>query len=171
MRNIGLTGSARGRITTVGSLTGNLVELMLNMLQDGRTFVIIAEFTDHRYVQLLVQSNGILIGEVISNLNTHGKVALSPGDEEELRSIGFCEPEPVINPNWWYEASDNGTFTRLARMMNVAIYLGLKESPENLVTVRTWEADVSERSNLEDFRISRRVYVGELLAKAETVVE
>jgi hypothetical protein len=165
--NIELTGSVNGQVTTVGSLTGNLIELMLTMLEDGRTFIVIAEFADHRYVQLWVQGDGIVTGEVISNLNIGGAVALSPEDEEELRGIGFSEPQPVTNPNWWYVASDNRTFTRLASMMNLAIYLGLKESSENPVTIRTWEAEIPDRCDREDFRASQRVYVRKFLKEVE----
>lgn len=145
------------------SRTANLVELIMAMFNEGRTFNIIAEFADHRYVQVWVQEDGIVIGEVISNLNIGGSVALTPEDEEELRRIGFFEPGPVSHPNWWYVASDNRTFTRLVSMMNLAIYLGLKELPDNPVTITTWEANIPEGCDLEEFRVSHRVYVEKLL--------
>lgn len=59
-------------------------------------------------------------------------------------------------------ASDNGTFTRLVSMMNLAIYLGLKEFPDNPVTITTWEANIPDGCDLEEFRLSHRVYVEKL---------
>ena len=69
IQRIDLTGYYDGRHTTVGALTGNLAELVGAMRHNASTLIAIAKFTDHRYTQIWADRDGVVIGEVISNLN------------------------------------------------------------------------------------------------------
>ena len=159
--NIELTGYGAGRTTTVGSLTGNLVELLSALVADGRTLITLAEFSDHRYVQVFVHADGDVIGEVISNLNIQGAIALEPWAEVKLAELGFAEPAYGPNPNWWVHSSDPAGYAMVAAKLNEAIFQVLGELPENEVTVSTWDIDVPEGWDLDDLRQDMRVYVEE----------
>lgn len=160
-KNIELTGYGAGRETTVSSLTGNLVELLSAMRADGRTLITLAEFSDHRYIQVFVHDDGDVIGEVISNLNIQDMIAVEPWAEEKLRQIGFNEPAYGPNPNWWVRASTDEGYATLVTQMNAAIYDALGEQPGNVVTVSTWDVDVPFGWGLDDLREAMRVYVEE----------
>jgi len=150
-------------MTTVGALSGNLAELVGAMIGSGETHVALAEFSDHRYVQFMVAANGVVIGEVISNLNIGDSVALSSDDEDALRRLGFREPAPGPNPNWWFSADDSSALVRLMVMMNGAIRHVLREMPWNEVEVRTWRLDAPNGVDQSEFRTATRVYFESLL--------
>ena len=160
-KHIELTGYGSGRTTTVGSLTSNLVELLSAMRADGRTLLTLAEFSDYRYVQVFVHSDGDVIGEVISNLNIQDMIAVEPWAEDKLRQIGFNEPAYGPNPNWWVRAHDDESYNDLVAKMNAAIFESLGEAPGNEVTVSTWDVDVPTGWTLDELRESMRVYVEE----------
>jgi hypothetical protein len=162
MKEISLTGFDEGTTTTVGSLTANLGELIGAMMESGRSLIAVAEFCDHRYVQFAVGTQGDVIGEVISNLNIGDLVALSFEAEEELRALGFHEPSPGPNPNWWMAANSRATLVRLLNMMNRAIYFVLKESSGNEVEVRTWGIEIPCEMDRQEFRTVSRIHYQEL---------
>jgi hypothetical protein len=160
-QHIELTGYGAGRPTTVGSLTGNLIELLSAMRNDGRSLIALVNFDDHRYVQFYVDRQGDVMGEVISNLNIGELTALSPEDEQALRDLGFQEPAYGPRPNWWFHALSDQDFTELNAKMVAAIYDVLGELPTNTATVATWPAKVPEGWTDEDVRENHRVYVEE----------
>jgi hypothetical protein len=150
MPQIRLTGYGGVELTTVGSLTGNLAELLFAMRQDGRALVALFEFSDDRYVQFWLQPSGRIVGEVISNLNIGTSPPLSQWAEDRLLEIGFHEATPGPKPNWWFESDDVSGFRRLLTMINSAIYDVLQERSSNSVSVRTWLAKVQLGDNFDD---------------------
>jgi len=158
VKDFALTGYDEGVATTVASLTGNLVELIGAMVTSGEAIDAIAEFSDHRYVQFAIWPERGVIGEVISNLNIGDEVALTLHEEEDLRELGFHEPVPGPNPNWWFEATDPTGLVRLMKMMNRAIYAVLLEKPENEVNVRTFRFDVPGDMSQARFREVSRIH-------------
>ncbi len=160
-KHIELTGYGAGRDTTVGSLTGNLIELLSAMRADGRSLIALAEFSDVRYVQFYVDDDGDVTGEVISNLNIGDAIALQPEDEDALRALGFNEPAYGPNPNWWIRTSTTEDFTAMTATMNAAIYNVLREAPSNVVTVSTWPASKSAGMTTDEARATFRVHARE----------
>ena len=142
-----LTGFDRHDRSTVASLCANLVELVHALLHDGRSLIALCEFSDERYVQFWLQPSGRLIGEVVSNLNIETARALDPRGEARLRELGFREPEPGPQPNWWFASTTPANTMRLLHMMNVAICEVLEEEPENPVSVSTWLAATQNGEN------------------------
>lgn len=153
-----MTGCDQSDRTTVASLGANLAELIHAMLQDGRALIALCEFSDHRYVQFWLQSDGRLIGEVISNLNIDESRALAPRAEERLRELGFHEPALGPKPNWWFASTDAAGTVRLLHMMNGAIDEVLEEQPGNPVFIKTWMAETQPGESLEETDANRRVY-------------
>lgn len=140
----------------MGSLTGNLAELLLAMRQDGRALIAVCEFSDDRYVQFWLQPGGRIVGEVVSNLNIGPSTALPPWAEERLREIGFHEADPVAKPNWWFESTGTRDDLRLSVMMNAAIYDALEERSWDSVSVRTWMAMVQPGDSHDDAHLKER---------------
>jgi hypothetical protein len=135
-----LTGCDQSDETKVASLSANLAELIHAMLQDGRALIALCKFSDDRYVQFWLQSDGRLIGEVISNLNVDPSKALEPRAEQRLRELGFHEPAPGPQPNWWFASTNAADNVRLLHMMNAVIYDVLEEAPNSPVSITTWLA-------------------------------
>lgn len=109
------------------------------MVVDPRCLVAVIEFEDVRYVQYWVEPHGAVIAEVISNLNIGDAVALSPEDEEKLRTAGWSEPSPGPTPNWRFEADDAAGLMKIVSMSRDAVYDVLRERDTNTVSVRIWE--------------------------------
>ena len=130
---IRLTGYGEVELTTVGSLTGNLAELLFAMRHDGRALIALFDFSDDRYVQFWLQPGGRIVGEVVSNLNIGTSPPLSPWAEDRLLEIGFHEATPGPKPNWWFESGDVTGLRRFLTMMNTAIYDVLQERSSNSV--------------------------------------
>lgn len=129
------------------------------MRHDGRTLLAMAEFDDHRYVQVWVHHDGVCIGEVISNLNIGDSVALQPEAEATLRELGFAEPAYGPNPNWWIAAQAQESIEPLVTRLTAAVYRALGEHPANPVSVSTWAIDVPEGYTMDEMRGPLRVYV------------
>jgi hypothetical protein len=109
------------------------------MVVDPRCLVAVIEFEDVRYVQYWVEPHGAVIAEVISNLNIGDAVALSPEDEEKLRTAGWSEPSPGPRPNWRFEVDDAAGLMKIVSMSRDAVYDVLRERDTNTVSVRIWE--------------------------------
>lgn len=148
--------------SNVGSFIANLPEMLGAMAADPRCLVSIIEFADCRYVQFWVELDGLIIAEVVSNLNIGDAVALSPKDEEKLRSAGWSEPSPGPTPNWRYEASGLAGLGKIAALTRDAVYNVLREKGVNPVSVRTWEMPRRERSS-DELRGRSRVHYQETL--------
>jgi hypothetical protein len=141
----------------VGSFIANLPEMLGAMAADPRCLVSIIEFADFRYVQFWVEPEGLIIAEVVSNLNIGDAVVLSPEDEEKLRKAGWSEPSPGPTPNWRYEASGITGLEKIAALTCDAVYHVLRETDTNPVSVRTWEMPRRDRSS-DELREEARVH-------------
>ncbi len=139
MGNVYASGHSERVPSYVGSFIANLPEFLGAMAADPRCLVSIVEFADFRYVQFWVEPDGLIIAEVVSNLNIGDAVALSPEDEASLRRAGWSEPSPGPTPNWRYEASGIAGLGKIAALTRDAVYHVLRESGANPVSVRTWE--------------------------------
>jgi hypothetical protein len=128
------------RVTSsVGSFIANLPEMLGAMAVDPRCLVAVIEFEDVRYVQYWVEPDGAVIAEVISNLNIGDAVALTPEDEQKLRTAGWSEPSFGPTPNWRFEADDPAGLMKIVTMSRDAVYDVLRERDTNTVSVRIWE--------------------------------
>ena len=158
MGKINVTGYDNTVQSTVGSFIANLPEMLGAMAVDPRRLVAIAEFADVRYVQFWVEPDGLVIAEVISNLNIGDAVAVTPHDEQVLRKMGWSEPSPGPNPNWRYESSDAAGLMRTVLMTRHAVYEVLREKPGNVVNVRTWEFKKATDVENNELRTEARVH-------------
>ena len=149
MGNVYTSGHGERLESYVGSFVANLPEMLGAMAADPRCLVSIIEFADFRYVQFWVEPDGLIIAEVVSNLNTGDAVALSSEDEESLRTAGWSEPSPGPTPNSRYEASGIAGLGKIAALTRDAVYHVLGETDTNPVSVRTWEMPRRERSSVD----------------------
>jgi hypothetical protein len=161
MRNIELTGYKNAVTSTVQSFLTNLPELLGALATTGENHIALCEFEDKRYVQFWSDSNGHVIGEVISNLNIGDLVALMPVDEEQLLKLGFSEPVEYLNPNWTYEATNVAELIQLLKMMTEVLTVVLGEAPGNPVEIQTWEMNIPEDTCRDMYRAETRVYIEE----------
>jgi len=158
MGKIHVTGYDNTVQSTVGSFIANLPEMLGAMAVDPRCLVAIAEFADVRYVQFWVEPHGLVIAEVISNLNIGDAVALTAKDEAVLRKMGWAEPSPGPNPNWRIESSDVAGLMRTVLMTRHAVFEVLREKPGNIVNLKTWEFKKSKKVEIDDVRTEARVH-------------
>lgn len=144
------------RVTSnVGSFIANLPEMLGAMAGDPRCLVAVVEFEDDRYVQYLAEADGLVIAEVISNVNIGDQVALRVEDEQRLRSAGWDEPSPGPRPNWRYEARGLSGLVRVVSMLRDAVYHVLGERDANPVSVRVWEGRHTSNARLDPPSIPR----------------
>jgi hypothetical protein len=158
MGKMHVTGFDNAVQSTVASFIANLPEMLGSMAIDPRCLVAVAEFADVRYVQFWVEPHGLVIAEVISNLNIGEAFALTVDDEEMLRKMGWSEPSPGPNPNWRYETSDVSGLMRIVMMTRHAVLEVLREKPSNVVSLRTWEIKKDHGLELDDAGVSARVH-------------
>jgi len=161
MGNIELTGYKNGVTSTVQSFLTNLPELLGALATTGKNHIALCEFEDKRYVQFWSDSNGHVIGEVISNLNIGDLVALTLVAEEQLLKLGFSEPVEYLNPNWTYEATNVAELIQLVKMMTEVVTVVLGEAPGNPVEIQTWEMNIPEDTCRDMYRAETRVYIEE----------
>jgi hypothetical protein len=157
--NLSLTGYDNPVTTFVGTLLDNLPELLGAMCTEPIHVVLVAEFSDGRYIQCWSDAFGGVTGEVLSNLNIGDLVALSPDDEYQLLCLGFNEPVEYLSPNWSYEATTTEEMSQLLSMLTVAVRKVLGEGLGNEVKVRTWEIEVPESINKNEVRCEARIYI------------
>lgn len=161
-----LTRPDTGRELTVGAFVSTLAESLNAMRMDQHSFVVVASFADHRYVQFYISDDGIVIGEVISNLNVGDLEALRPEAEDALRKLGFAEPSHFGNPNWSMTASSTSELERLRAIMETVVYEILREQPQNLVIVSSWYAPTPSGWTSEQARMFFRVHVKKRIGAA-----
>jgi hypothetical protein len=75
------------------SLLGTLCE------RPGR-WILICEAGPSRYWQALCFEDGSLVAEVASNRWREPDDQMTPGDEDQLRALGWDDPQPPGRPNW-----------------------------------------------------------------------
>jgi hypothetical protein len=140
MTNVHVTGERRRDAVTasVDSFLANLPEMLGAMKVDPRCLVAVIEFEDRRYVQFWVTSDGVVFGEVVSNVNIHRAVALTSEQEDMLRAIGWQEPLPRPKANWRYMAVDVAELIQLVAMTREAVVRVLLETKSRAVSMRTW---------------------------------
>jgi hypothetical protein len=171
MGKVLLTGSDNRVTSTVGSFVANLPEMLGSMVVDPRRIVAVAEFDDIRYVQFWVEPEGLVIAEVISNLNIGDQRALSEHDEECLRSMGWSEPSPGPNPNWRFESSDVAGLMKVVEMTSRAVFEVLGEQSTNRVTLRTWAMARNAKGKMQEVREVARVHYQAALRDLEEDVD
>jgi len=70
-----------------------------------------------KYLQFMALENGIsVIGECVSNQFLDALHQFSPEQEDVLRSIGWNEPAPSQEPNWFFEAETHDELITLTEM-------------------------------------------------------
>ncbi|MGD0054984.1 MAG: hypothetical protein ABSC34_06045 [Acidimicrobiales bacterium] len=158
MGHVLLTGSDHATTASVGSFLANLPEMLGSMAVDPRRLVAVVEFEDGRYVQFWVEPQGLVIAEVISNLNIGDARALSNADEACLRSMGWSEPSPGPNPNWRFEATDVAGLVDLVAMTARAVVEVLGEVATARVSLRTWAMQRESDDESGAVREVARVY-------------
>jgi hypothetical protein len=143
MTNVHVTGgNKRDAVSsTVDSFLANLPEMLGSMKVDPRCLVAVIGFEDHRYVQFWVTSDGVVFGEVISNINIahiDGATLLTTEDEELLRAMGWREPAPTSKPNWRFAANDVAELIELVAKTRTVVLEVLRETRNRRVSIRTW---------------------------------
>jgi hypothetical protein len=167
MTNVHVTGHRNEVTATVDSFLANLPEMLGAMKVDSRCLVAVIEFEDGRYVQFWVTSDGVVIGEVVSNLNINEDVALTSDQEEMLRARGWEEPSPGPKPNWRYEAHDVAQLIDLVAMTRDAVLHVLLETRDRTISMRSWSMDPPHERPTDDLLYEGRVYYQEALLEIE----
>jgi hypothetical protein len=162
-----VTGYAEPVESSVASFVTNLPETLGAMFVDPRCVVAIVEFTDGRYVQFWAEPDGLLISEVVSNLNISAAGTLSVEEEEQLRRSGWLEPNSASSPNWRYDARDAGGLIQSVRMVREAVLEVLRERPGNAVSMRSWVMRRDPETTAQDLREQARVRYQESLRDIE----
>lgn len=163
MTTVHVTGERLEETSTVGSFLSNLPEMLGAWQVDPRCLVAVIEFEDGRYVQFWVTSDGVVIAEVVSNLNIKEAVALTSACEALLRESGWHEPSPGPTPNWRFEARDRAGLVQLIRMVQHAVLHVLAETRDRLVFVRSWSMGPPHDRRSDDLLYEGRVYYQEAL--------
>jgi hypothetical protein len=171
MTSVHLTGYGQRVTSTVGSFIANLPEMLGAMAVDPRTLIAVVEFEDERYVQFWVGSDGLVIAEVVSNLNIGTAVALSDADEAYLRGAGWREPSPGPNPNWRVDAIDAAGVLRVVALTRDAVVQVLNETMERTVSMRTWSVSERGERTADDERYEARVHYQEALRSIELLFD
>lgn len=167
MTSVHLTGYGNRVTSNVGSFIANLPEMLGAMAVDARCLVAIVEFEDERYVQFWVTRDGVVIAEVVSNLNIGNAVALSADDEEILRAARWTPPSPGPKPNWRFEANDVDALVRLVAMVRDAVKDVLREQDHRTVSICTWSVSEPAERTSDDVRYESRAHYQESLRSME----
>ncbi len=75
-------------------------ELLAPMVRHARRWVVLAEDAHRRYVRLLVERDGSIYAEAVSNNYLAAADAWSEADEERLTRLGWEPPCLPERPNW-----------------------------------------------------------------------
>jgi len=147
----------RREITSVEEWAVDLGARLATMISSSSRVVSVAQFDDGRYVQFWVESDGVVIAEVISNLYTGADLALTRTDEEALRQMGWHEPRRGPNPNWHLGARGPSEIAALVELVRRVVRDVLGERGANRVSVHSWtiERDVA---SLDELREESRVH-------------
>jgi hypothetical protein len=96
-----------------------------------------------KYLQFMILENGIsVIGECVSNqfLDPHHK--FTPEQEDTLRSIGWNEPSPSHEPNWFFEAGSIVELVTLSDMTQRTVREVLGLGNRDVVEISFYEMAV-----------------------------
>jgi|HubBroStandDraft_6_1064221.scaffolds.fasta_scaffold226080_2 hypothetical protein len=125
-RSIG-QGHVHRRRTTVFEMTrGHGSVLAQFRVKPGRWVVTIEADSYHcadcgrassKYLQFMILENGVsVIGECVSSQFLDSHHEFTPEQEDTLRSIGWNEPVPNQDPNWFFEAEADVELITLTEM-------------------------------------------------------
>jgi hypothetical protein len=170
MTNVHVTGGDRGDAVTatVDSFLANLPEMLGAMQDDPRCLVAVVDFEDGRYVQFWVTSDGVVFGEVVSNVNIGDAVALTSENEELLRSSGWQEPSTGHMPNWRFMAADRAELIQLVMMTRDAVVKVFRETRRRTVSMRTWAMGPPYDRSMKEHLIMGCVYCLESVHSKES---
>lgn len=148
------------RTCTVQDLVSLLPEILGKMWVDSRCTVMIAEFSDARYVQFWAEPGVGVIGEVISNHNIGPYVALDKEGEEILLTLGWREPLLPHSPNWSFVADSIAKLVELVELTLSAVLDALGQSTSHIVTLKSFEvlASANESSVGSNREQCRRLF-------------
>lgn len=142
---------------SVRDFLDTLVRRLESLREDKKYFTWTVNCPDSRYVQFLVQPDGAIIAEVMSNL--HGMDwALSSDDEDELRAMEFREPAYGPLPNWWQEYRTADNLHELLEKIERVMFVVFKEQPWEMVESRQTKFKVAKGQILEDYLLEKRAY-------------
>ena len=121
----------------VGSLVGNLPELVLAHFLSDKRVALIIDLGRNRYVQFLATEDQHLVVECVSNR------FLAPGDELSIESeltlmdIGFELPgaDDESHPNWWWHTKDITGVMTACRMAGAVLYAVFGLAADDRVTL------------------------------------
>ena len=146
-------GKVHRRRTTVFELTRGHGSVLAQFRAKPGRWVITIEADAHRcvgcgevnskYLQFMALENGVsVIGECVSNefLDSHHQFA--PEQQDALRSIGWNEPVPNQDPNWFFEAESDGDLTILTEMTRRTVRDVLAKCDWDLLEVSFYEMAV-----------------------------
>ena len=102
----------------LGSVIGNLPEMILAHFVSDRRVAILIEVGRDRYVQFLATEDQHLVVECVSNHFLEGDEELSVDDEFNLIEAGFELPESDEDPrpNWWWHTESASDVMMACRM-------------------------------------------------------
>jgi T3SS (YopN, CesT) and YbjN peptide-binding chaperone 3 len=106
----------------LGSVLGNLPELLMAHLGSNERIALIVRAGNNRYVQFLATENQELILECVSNRFLDGDAAIGLEGELVLFQAGFRPPETDAEPrpNWWWRAKEGVGVMEACQMAAIA---------------------------------------------------
>jgi hypothetical protein len=106
-----------------------------------------------KYLQFMALEDGAsVIGECISNTFLDAHHAFTPDQELALRALGWNDPLPPKEPNWFFEATSNADLLVLSDMTYRTLREILGHSDRDVVVVSFYEMAVAppEANQTED---------------------
>ena len=127
----------------MGSLAGNLPEILVRDIHAPEKRMIIIEHATHEfhYVQVLTDKHGRLFVECVSNVFIDDvEDHLSLDDELALMEMGFLPPEGVDSsrPNWWWYPTQDGLALEACTKMVQILKDIFAVRPNDMVWVRQY---------------------------------
>jgi hypothetical protein len=125
-------GQVHRRRTAVSELTRGHGSVLAQFRAKPGRWVITMEVDAHRcvdcgevnskYLQFMALEDGVsVIGECVSNQFLDAHHQFTPEQEDALRSIGWNEPVPNQDPNWFFEAETDAELITLTEMTQKTI--------------------------------------------------
>ena len=157
-------GQVHRRRTTVFELTRGHGSVLAQFRAKPGRWVITIEADAYRcadcgevnskYLQFMALENGVsVIGECVSNEFLDAHHQFTPEQEDALRSIGWNEPVPNQDPNWFFEAESDGELIILTEMTRRTVRDVLAKCDWDLLEVSFYEMAVgTPDSGSEDAR-------------------
>jgi hypothetical protein len=104
-----------------------------------------------KFLQFMALEDGTsVIGECISNHYLDEHHQLTPAQEGALRSIGWNDPLPPQDPNWFFEANSSADLVTLDEMTNRTLREVFQLHDSDQVEVSFYKIAVKARVNDHD---------------------